>query len=72
MPSTEEVTGLFVSSFIVMMKQIKTTAGSQEGTKGEGSVVQAGQRGFLFDFLIQVTDLSFACQGTHFEDGCLQ
>ena len=38
MPSTEEVTGLFVSSFIVMMKQIKTTAGSQEGTKGGGSV----------------------------------
>ena len=37
MPSTEEVTGIFVSSFIVMMKQT-TRAGSQEGTKGGGSV----------------------------------
>ena len=29
MPSTEEVTGIFVNSFIVMMKQTKMRAGSR-------------------------------------------
>ena len=38
MPSTEELTGIFVSSFTVMMKQTTMRAGSQEGTKGGRSV----------------------------------
>ena len=47
-------------------------SGGQEATKGEGRVVQPWQLGFLFVFVIQVADFSFACQGTYFEDGCLR